>query len=164
METFDTRFADLLRAASALASAHDCRMESYEEWDDLHRAILAAAEAPPSEGHPRYEFKGGTLVRHGTRACGAPGLHVCDVDDLEQVAHAIESKDREWFVVAELAGDTQRDWTVAYLAVEFLKRRGLVLDEEIANRLRAAPDFTAAQAIAEFAVGEMKASDREGRD
>ncbi|MBL9149444.1 MAG: hypothetical protein JNM94_12205 [Phycisphaerae bacterium] len=158
METFDTRFADLLRAASALASERDCRMESYEEWDDLHRAILAAEEAPPSEGTPRYEFKGDTLMRYSTLASGAAEDHACDVDDLEQVAYAIEDKRGEWFVVGELAGDTQRDWTVAYIGVEFLKRSGLVRDEGTANRLRAAEGFTAAQAIAEFAVGQMRAA------
>jgi hypothetical protein len=62
-------------------------------------------------------------------------------------------------VVGELAGDTQRDWIVAYIAVEFLKRCGLVRDEGTANRLRAAEGFTAEQAIAEFAVGQMKASE-----
>jgi hypothetical protein len=160
METRDTRFDDLLRAASALAHSHDCRMDSCEEWDDLNRAILAAEEASPTNASPRYEFRGDTLMRYSTLACGSPEDHACDIDDLEQVACAIEEKGGEWFVVGELAGDTQRDWIVAHIAVEFLKRCGLVRDEGTANRLRAAEGFTADQAIAEFAVGQMKA--REG--
>ena len=159
MQTHDTRFDNLLKAASALAYSYDCRMDSCEEWDDLNRAILAAEEAPPSDGYPRYEFKGDTLMRYSTLASGAAEDHACDVDDIEQVAYAIEDKRGEWFVVGELAGDTQRDWIVAYIAVEFLKRCGLVRDEGIANRLRAADGFTAEQAIAEFAVGQMKASE-----
>ena len=163
METHDTRFDDLLKAASALAYSYDCRMDSCEEWDDLNRAILAAEEAPPSDGNPRYEFKGDTLMRYSTLASGAAEDHACDVDDIERIAYAIEDKRGEWFVVGELAGDTQRDWIVAYIAVEFLKRCGLVRDEGTANRLRAADGFTAEQAIAEFAVGQMKARDREGQ-
>jgi len=164
LETRDTRFDDLLRAASALAYSYDCRMDSCEEWDDLNRAILAAEEAPPTDASPRYEFKGDTLMRYRTLACGAAEDHACDVDDIEQVAYAIEEKRGEWFVVGELAGDTQRDWIVAYIAVEFLKRCGLVRDDGTANRLRAADGFTAEQAIAEFAVGQMKArEDSTGR-
>ena len=160
METSDTRFDDLLRAASALAYSHDCRMDSCEEWDDLNRAILAAEEAPQTDATPRYGFNGDTLIRSGTLACGAAEDHACDIDDLEQVAYAIEEKGGEWFVVGELAGDTQRDWIVAYIAVEFLKRCGLVRDDGTAHRLRAAEGFTAEQALAEFAVGQMRA--REG--
>ncbi len=159
MDNRDTRFEDLLKAASALAYSYDCRMDSCEEWEDLNRAILAAEEAPPSDTKPRYEFKGDTLMRYSTLASGAAEDHACDVDDIEQVAYAIEDKRGEWFVVGELAGDTQRDWIVAYIAVEFLKRCGLVRDEGTANRLRAADGFTAEQAIAEFAVGQMKASE-----
>ena len=159
MDNRDTRLDDLLKAASALAYSYDCRMDSCEEWDDLNRAILAAEGAPPSDGNPRYEFKGDTLMRYSTLACGAAEDHACDVDDIEQVAYAIEDKRGEWFVIGELAGDTQRDWIVAYIAVEFLKRCGLVRDEGTANRLRAADGFTAEQAIAEFAVGQMKASE-----
>lgn len=149
METHDTRFADLLSAASALAFAHDCRMDSCEEWDDLNRAILAAEEAPPSDRNPRYEFKGDTLMRYSTLASGAAKDHACDVDDIERVAHAIADKRGEWFVV----GDTQRDWIVAYIAVEFLKRCGLVRGEGTRNRLRAVDGLTAEQAIAELDVG-----------
>jgi len=163
LETRDTRFDDLLKAASALAYSYDCRMDSCEEWDDLNRAIIAAEEAPPTDASPRYEFKGDTLMRYSTLACGSPEDHACDIDDLEQIAYAIEEKRGEWFVVGELASDSQRDWIVAYIAVEFLKRSGLVCDEGTANRLRAADGFTAEQAMAEFAVGQMKASEREGQ-
>ena len=90
METHDTRFDNLLKAASALAYSYDCRMDSCEEWDDLNRAILAAEEAPPSDGNPRYEFKGDTLMRYSTLASGAAEDHACDVDDIEQVAYWTE--------------------------------------------------------------------------
>ena len=151
--------AGLLYAASALAYARRQDMDTCEEWDDLERAVLAAEEAPPTDRSPRCEFRGATLMRFSTLASGAPEDHACDVDDVEQVAYAIEDRRGEWFVVGELAGDTQRDWIVAYIAVEFLKRCGLVRDECTANRLRAADGFTAEQAIAEFAVGQMKASE-----
>ena len=160
METHDTRFDDLLKAASALAYSYDCRMDSCEEWDDLNRAILAAEEAPPSDGNPRYEFKGDTLMRYSTLASGAAEDHACDVDDIEQVAYAIEDAKGKWFVVDEVATGSHRPWITAYIAVGFLKGCGLVRDDGTANRLRAADGFSAEQAIAEFAVGQIKA--REG--
>lgn len=156
----DTRFDDLLRAASALAFAHESRMESCEEWDDLHRAVLAAEETPTVETAPPYEFRDDRLLRRRTLANGEPDDRACDLDDLEQVAYAIEDKRGEWFVVDEIAGDTQRDWIVAHIAVEFLRRCGLVRDEGTGHRLRAAIGFTADQAVAEFAVLQIRAGER----
>jgi hypothetical protein len=162
--TIDTRLADLVSAASALAYSREQDMDTCEEWDDLNRALLAAEEAPPTDASPRYEFKGDTLMRYSTLASGAAEDHACDVDDIEQVAYAIEDKRRaKWFVVDEVATGSHRAWITAYIAIEFLKRCGLVRDDGTANRLRAARQidgFSAEQAIAEFAVGQIKA--REG--
>jgi hypothetical protein len=158
--TTDTRFADLLRAASALAFAHDCRTESCEEWDDLHRAVLAAEESFTGETIPPYEFRDDRLLRRRTLASGEPDERACDIDDLEQVAYAIEERRGDWFVVEEIAGDTRRDWVVAHIAVEFLRRCGLVLDEGIGHRIRAAMGFTAEQAVAEFAVLQIREGER----
>ena len=38
----DTRLADILNAASALAYARRQDMDTCEEWDELERAVLAA--------------------------------------------------------------------------------------------------------------------------
>jgi hypothetical protein len=159
MTTTDTRLADLVNAASALAYSREQDMDTCEEWDDLNRAILAAEEAPPTETSPRYEFKGDTLMRCCMLASGAPEDNACDVDDIEQVAYAIEEAKGKWFVVDEVATGSHRPWITAYVAVEFLKRCGLVHDEGTANRLRAADGFTSEQAIAEFAVGQIKAKE-----
>jgi hypothetical protein len=149
--------ADLLNAASALAHARRQDMDTCEEWDDLERAVLAAEEAPPTDMSPRCEFRGATLMRFSTLASGAPEHHACDVDDIEQVGYAIEAKQGAWFVVDEVANESNRDWITAFIAVEFLKRSGLVRDEGTAHRLRAAEGFTAEQGIADFAIAEIKA-------
>lgn len=158
MSATDTRLADLINAASALTSARQQDLETAEEWDDLNRAVLAAAEAPPDATTPRYEFRGDMLMRLATLASGATEEHGCDVDDIEQVAYAIEDARGAWFVVEELATGSRRPWFTAYIAVEFLKRCGLVKDDGTANRLRAAEGFTSDQAIAEFAVGQIRAA------
>jgi len=162
MTTTDTRLADLVSAASALAYSREQDMDTCEEWDDLNRALLAAEEAPPTDASPRYEFKGDTLMRLSTLTGGAAEDHACDVDDIEQVGYAIEDAKGKWFVVDEVATGSHRPWITAYIAVEFLKRCGLVRDDGTANRLRAADGFAAEQAIAEFAVGQIKAHEREG--
>jgi hypothetical protein len=83
-------------------------MDTCEEWDDLNRAILAAEEAPPTDASPRYEFKGDTLMRYSTLASGEAEDHGCDVDDIEQVAYAIEDAKGKWFVVDEVATGSHR--------------------------------------------------------
>ncbi|MFO0873154.1 MAG: hypothetical protein U0575_04175 [Phycisphaerales bacterium] len=147
----------LVSAASSLAYARRQDMDTCEEWDDLERAVLATEEAAPSETSPRYEFRGDELMRFSTLASGAPEDHACDVEDIEQVAYAIEAKRGEWFVVDEIASESNRDWITAMIAVEFLKRGGLVRDDGTASRLRAAEGFTPEQAIAEFAIGQIRA-------
>lgn len=159
MTTTDTRLTDLLNAASALAYSREQDMDTCEEWDDLNRAILAAEEAPPTDASPRYEFKGDTLMRYSTLVSGEAEDYGCDVDDIEQVAYAIEEAKGKWFVVDEVATGSHRPWITAYVAVEFLKRCGLVRDDGTASRLRAADGFTSEQAIAEFAVGQIKAKE-----
>lgn len=159
MTTTDARFADLVKAASALAAARRQDMETCEEWDDLERALLAADEAPMSAASPRLEFRNGTLVRVAMHASGATEEHACDVDDIEQVAYAIEDAKGKWFVVDEVATGSHRDWMTVHLAVEFMRGCGLVRDDGTANRLRAADGFSAEQAIAEFAVGQIKAQE-----
>jgi len=160
--TIDTRLADLLNAASALTYGRRQDMDTCEEWDDLERAVLAAEEAPPSATNPRYEFRGDTLMRFSTLESGATEDHACDVDDIEQVGYAIEDAKGKWFVVDEIATGSHRPWITAHIAIEFLKRCGLVRDDGTANRLRAADGVSAEQAIAEFAVGQIKAHEREG--
>ena len=155
--------ADLLHAAASLAYARRQDMDTCEEWDDLERAVLAAEEAPPTDTSPRYEFRGATLIRFSTLASGAPEDHACDVDDIEQVGYAIESKQGAWFVVDEVATESNRDWITAFIAVEFLKRSGLVRDDGAAHRLRAAEGFNADQGIADFAIVEIKAREAAAR-
>ncbi len=86
MTTIDTRLADLVSAASALAYAREQDMDTCEEWDDLNRAVLAAEEAPPTDASPRYEFRGDTLMRFSTLASGAPEDHARErpLDDRDQ--------------------------------------------------------------------------------
>ncbi len=148
----DTRPDDLLAAASALASARRQDMETAEEWDDLEHAILAFEETQGPESTPRLDIRSDRIVRRRTLAGGAADENDCDVDDIEQVALAIAAKAGEWFVVDEIATETQRDWITAHIAVEFLKGAGLVLNEGTGHRLIAAEGFTADQALAEFAV------------
>ncbi len=154
------RFTALRDAASALAFARRQDMDTAEEWDDLERAVLAAEEAAPNETSPRYEYRGDRLYRLSTLASGATEDHVCTAEDLEQVAYAIEESTDEWFVVDELATSSNRSWITAYIVVEFLKRCALVKVDGTGHRLRAVDGFTSAQAIAEFAVGEIKARER----
>ena len=111
-----------------------------------HRPLFLIDIAVPRDVDPRVE--------------NMDNVFLFDVDDLEQVAYAIEDKRGEWFVVDEIAGDTQRDWIVAHIAVEFLRRCGLVRDEGTGHRLRAAVGFTADQAVAEFAVLQIRAGER----
>ncbi len=58
MRTRDTRFDDLLNAASALAYSREQGDDSHEEWDDLNRAVLAADEEMPDDAPTRMEFRG----------------------------------------------------------------------------------------------------------
>lgn len=155
METTDTRFAELVRAASALAASRRHDLETCEEWDALQHALLGLEVPPPT-------FRSGALVRTVTLAIGENEEHACDVDDLEQVAFAIEDAKGQWFVVDEVAIGSRREWTTAHLAVAFLHERGLVRHEGVGHRLRAGADFSVEAALAEFAVAQMGAARKHG--
>jgi len=158
--TTTTRFISLLDAASAIAFARRQQMVTCAEWDDLERAILAAAEAPPDDTSPRYEFRNDLLYRLSTLASGVTEDHACTADDLEQIAYAIEDSVGDWFVVDEVATIAERPWMTTYIAVEFLRRCGLVRGDGLDPRLHAADGFRAEQAIAEFVVGQIKAREQ----
>jgi hypothetical protein len=151
----DARWKDLLDAASALAFARRLCMDTTEEWDDLERAALAAGERPSNPA--RYEFRGDLLLRLSVLDSGEAEDHACDIGDIEQISLAIAAIGERWFVVDELATEANRDWITALIAVEFLKRVGLVLDEGTGSRLVASEGFSVDQALAEFAVGQMRA-------
>ena len=150
--TTDDRINDLIDAASAIAFARRQRMDTAEEWDDLERAVLAAQEAPADEQHPCLGFRSELLMRYSRLPSGTIESRSCTAYEFEQIAHAIEAKAGGWFVVQDLAEEIECDWTTAYVAVEFLRYRGMVRMTETGHRLEAAAEFRANTAIADFIV------------
>ena len=149
--TTDTKICDeLLRAAKELACARESAMESCKEWDALERAILAVSEELPGEHGPRYEFLHDEFVRTATLRGGAKRHDACDAEDLDHIAHAIAERDGKWFVIDEIAQETQRDWVLVFIAIEFLRRTKLIIDEETGNRIHAADGFSPEHAVGLF--------------
>ena len=149
--TTDTSICDeLLRAARELTCARESAMESAEEWDALERAILAVSEDLPGEHGPRYEFLHDEFVRTAMLRGGAKRHDACDAEDIDHIAHAIAERNGKWFVIDEIAQETQRDWILVFIAVEFLRRTGLVRDDGTDHRLRVTDGFSPEHAVGLF--------------
>ena len=152
----DARMDALCAAAATLLDLRDGDQETAEEWDALHRALLAVEEAdgPPATLH--IEF--GALVRQRRGPGGQVQAVRCRMDDLEQVAIAIEEARGEWFVVAEIATRAGRPWMVAMIAVDLLLARGLVKREGVGHRFMQTGAFSVGAAMAELAVAQINAT------
>ena len=140
----------LLAAATELAEARRHDSETAEEWDALERAITFAEETAP----PTYEFDGDMFIRRSRDRNGESDIDVCDIEDIEQVAIAItddaDPHGNGWFVVDELVAPSGRTWTRCLVAVEFMKRAGLLHERGIDLRLSRMPSFSIDAAIAAF--------------
>ena len=145
----------LLAAATELAEARRHDSDTCEEWDGLERAITFAEEAEP----PTYAFEGDQFVRRSCYAEGATGgegerADAVDVEDIEQVAISIADEadphGNGWFVVDELVAPSGRTWTRCLVAVEFMKRAGLLRERGIDLRLSKVKGFSVDAAIEAF--------------
>jgi len=154
MTRTETAMQSLLAAATELAEARRHDSDTAEEWDGLERALTAAEEA----AEPTYAFECGRFVRRsvyaGGRSCWEDRSLACDEEDIEIVAQTIEEyiddDGRGWFVVDELVAPSGRTWMRCLVAVECLKRLGLLRERSLDNRLSTADGFTADAAIAAF--------------
>jgi len=140
----------LLGAATELAEARRHDSDTAEEWDALERAITAAEESID----PSYAFVDGQFVRRSAYADGLERVDAVDVEDIDIVAQTIE-EDADphsvgWFVVDELVDSSGRKWTRCLVAIEFMKRAGLLRERPLDNRLSKADGFSADAAIAAF--------------
>ena len=159
----DTKSIEALHgAASALAFARENNDDTSEEWDDLNHALLQAME---DGEQPRWGFKDGSLMRWSRLHSGALEDHACTQPDFEAIVEAIcdiafgriDRMTGRWFTVDEIARDVNRPWITAFVAIGFLRERGLVWANGTARRLEAVDDFLPEAALAEFVVAEMKA-------
>lgn len=143
----------LLAAATELAESRRHDSDTCEEWDALERAITAAEEST----EPSYAFEDGCFVRHSRLATALPDdATVCaiDVADLEIVARTIEEDadpyGNGWFVVDELVAPSGLTWTRCLVAIECMKRLGLIRERAVDNRLSKAEGFSIDAVIAAF--------------
>jgi len=143
----------LLAAATELAEARRHDSDTCEEWDALERAITAAEEST----EPRYAFEGDRFVRRSNRTDGTEAINACDIDDIEFIAQSIEEDadpDRKgWFVVDELVTPSCRTWTRCLIAIECMKRAGLLRERALDNRISVTEAFSAQAAIDAFQAG-----------
>ena len=153
----DPHVESLRSAAATLLDLHEGEQDTSEEWDALHRAVLAVEEAAVPPAAVRVEEE--TLVRRSRGHGGEEHVVRCQPGDVEQVACAIEEARGGWFVVAEVATRSARPWLVALMAVEFLAGCGLVRGEGVGHRLRAAEGFSPEAALAELAVAQIRAKE-----
>ncbi|MBX3356500.1 MAG: hypothetical protein KF724_12460 [Phycisphaeraceae bacterium] len=140
----------LLAAATELAEARRHDSDTCEEWDALERAITAAEEST----EPSYAFEGERFVRRSTRSDGEERADSIDLDEIEIIAQTIEEDadphGNGWFVADELVAPSGRTWTRCLVAIECLKRLGLLRERSIDNRLSMADGFGVEAAIAAF--------------
>ncbi|MBX3356683.1 MAG: hypothetical protein KF724_13390 [Phycisphaeraceae bacterium] len=150
--TRERMLEDLLSAAIDLAEARRQDSDTAEEWDALERAIIAAES--PTE--PIYAFEGGWFLRRSNESIDPNniGVDAVDLDDLEVIARSIEEDVdhgfRGWFVVDELVAPSGRTWTRCLVAVECLKRMGLLRERGLDNRIYLADGFSADKAVESF--------------
>jgi len=146
----------LLAAATELAEARRHDSDTCEEWDALERAITAAEEST----EPTYAFEGDRFVRRSTRVDGSERVDSVALDDIEFIAQSIEEDadpDRKgWFVVDELVTPSCRTWTQCLVAVECMKRAGLLRERALDNRISVTEAFNANAAIDAFKAGCAK--------
>lgn len=140
----------LLAAATELAEARRHDSDTAEEWDALERAITFAEETDP----PTYAFDGEQFLRRSRYTDGTERADAVDVEDIEIIAQTIE-EDADphrhgWFVVDELVAPSGRTWTRCLVAIEFMKRAGLLHERALDNRLSKDAAFSADAAIAAF--------------
>lgn len=140
----------LLSAATELAEARRHDSDTCEEWDALERAITAAEEST----EPSYAFEGEQFVRRSTLTDGTERVDSVDVEDIDIVAQTIDEDadphGNGWFVVDELVSPSGRTWTRCMVAVECLKRLGMLRERSIDNRLSKSDGFSADAAVAAF--------------
>jgi hypothetical protein len=141
---------ELLGAATQLAEARRHDSDTSEEWDALERAITLAEETGP----PTYAFDGEQFLRRSRYTDGTERADAVDVEDIEIIAQTIE-EDADphrhgWFVVDELVAPSGRTWTRCLVAVEFMKRAGLLRERSIDLRLSTDASFSAEAATAAF--------------
>jgi len=140
----------LLGAATELVEARRHDSDTAEEWDALERAITAAEESVD----PSYAFDGGQFIRRSAYADGLERVDAVDVEDVDIVAQTIEEDadphGNGWFVVDELVDPSGRTWTRCLVAVECMKRLGMLRERPLDNRLSKADGFSADAAIAAF--------------
>jgi len=150
MTRTDNAMLMLLAAATELAEARRHDSDTAEEWDALERAITFAEETGP----PTYAFHGGQFLRRSSYTDGTERANAADVEDIEQVAitimDEIDHDERDWFVVDELVAPSGRTWTRCLVAVEFMKRAGLLRERSIDLRLSKTESFSIDAAIAAF--------------
>jgi len=146
----------LLGAATELAEARRHDSDTPEEWCSLERAITAAEEST----EPSYAFEGDRFVRRSTRTDGSERIDAADAEDIEIIAQSIEEEiddhGRGWFVVDELVAPSGRTWTRCLVAVECLKRLGLLRERSLDNRLTKTDAFSVDAAIDAFKAGCAK--------
>lgn len=142
----------LVAAAVDLAESRREDQTTSEEWDALERALLAADEA----GEVSLAFEGGQFVRRSTFLDGGERIESIGIEDIEAVAQSIEEDVDPgmvgWFVVDELVSPTGRTWIECLIAVEWMKRAGLLRERDLDNRLYRADGFSADKAIDAFRI------------
>lgn len=153
MTRTETVLQRLLAAATELAEARRHDSDTAEEWDGLERGITAAEEAT----EPTYAFDEGQFVRRSTYSDGSERVNGVDIEDIEQVAIAIDDsidvlafEGRGWFVVDELVAPSGRTWTRCLVAIECLKHLGLLHERALDHRISRADGFGVDAAIEAF--------------
>jgi len=150
MTRTDNAMQMLLAAATELAEARRHDSDTAEEWDALERAITFAEETGP----PTYAFDGEQFLRRSRYTDGTERADAVDVEDIEIIAQTIEEDadphPNGWFVVDELVAPSGRTWTRCLVAIEFMKRAGLVRERSIDLRLSKDASFSVDAATAAF--------------
>jgi len=150
MTRTDNAMQMLLAAATELAEARRHDSETAEEWDALERAITFAEETGP----PTFAFEGDRFVRRSIRTDGEQRADSIDIEDIAMVAMTItddaDPHGNGWFVVDELVAPSGRTWTRCLVAIEFMKRAGLVRERSIDLRLSTDASFSVEAATAAF--------------
>lgn len=141
----------LLATATELAEARRHDSDTCEEWDGLERAILVAEESTIAS----YALERGAFVRRSTATDGTAREESIDIDDIEIIAQTIEEDiDRSggWFVVDQLVAPSGRTWLKCLVAIEFMKRAGLLRERALDNRIYVESGFSADAAMDAFRI------------
>jgi hypothetical protein len=158
--THDSRLQALVDAASDLTAAHEMGMLTAGEWDELSHVLReVTTPADPRPASFRFEA-GGYLVRHqgGPRPSDRRSLQ-CPRSAYLAVAQALQAAGERPLTVEETRLQAEVGWVEAFVTMDFLASRGLLL--VIKRRYRAEVDNVAAAAEREWPEPEQAPQEKQ---